>query len=138
MRSEIVEQYLNDQAKTPFAWGTADCVQFAAGLVEKLTGVNPASGYTYATEQEAQTIMEASGGLVDLVTAALGPKQRVRAHTLPEPGDIVLATYESTGALLGIAYPPRAYFRIGNIVGLLPVQLEQCVWFWSADCLKSF
>jgi hypothetical protein len=134
MRSEVVVEYLTEQAQTPFAWGTADCVQFAAGMVERLTGTNPASGHTYATEAEAQEILKRSGGLVELVTAALGPKQRLRARSLPENGDIVLTTYQSTGALLGIAYQQHALFRRSDLVGLIPVSLEQCLWFWSVPC----
>lgn len=133
-RSQIVIEYLTEQASTPFAWGTADCVQFAAGLVERFTGTNPASGYAYASEAEAQRILHEAGGLVKLVTFALGERHRVRASALPESGDIVLATYESPGALLGIAYENRALFRRSDLIGLMPVSLEQCLWFWSVPC----
>lgn len=51
---------------TPYAWGTNDCVTFAADAVWAITGVDPIADIrgTWASEEEALSVLESKGGLV--------------------------------------------------------------------------
>lgn len=64
--AELVETRL----ETPFAWGTHDCVAWAADAVLALTGRDPLAELrgTYATEAEAEAIIAGDGNLYRLVS----------------------------------------------------------------------
>lgn len=118
----------------PFAWGTADCVQTAARMVELFTGRNPAYGKAYDSERAALRLIAEAGGLEALVTEALGKPRTVTMHGhLIQPGDIVLTCYRDYGHMLGVAQPARAWYRVANLVGLVPVQLDQALKFWGIE-----
>lgn len=135
MNEEVVAAYLEDQAKLSFVWGVSDCVQLAGGLIERLTGINPAVKWVYGSEREAKELIAREGGLRAMVAKELGEPLSLFAHGDEiESGDIVLATYGSIGEIIGIAYARRAWYRSAR--GIVPVQLEQCLCFWkSAECL---
>jgi hypothetical protein len=42
---ELLSGYLADNAARPFSWGDNDCILFACGAVEAMTGVDPAADY---------------------------------------------------------------------------------------------
>lgn len=140
MRSDIVSEYLAQQAKIPFVWGMSDCVHLAAGMVDAFTGVNPADKYRYSTEAEALRIIANAGGLERLVSQEIGESLSMTLHgNQVDPGDIVLTAYPDYGQMLGVAQPARAWFRAGMLTGaagLIPVQLDQCIKFWKVQCLK--
>lgn len=85
--------YLEFQRGTRFAWGSADCVHFAAGAVEAITGrqVLPAR---WASAAEAARLLRAVGGLSGAVASVLpalpGPLSAMR-------GDVVLVQAPSVG-----------------------------------------
>ena len=56
----------------PFEYGVADCCQFARDLVREATGVDYGREWTYASEEEAEGIIEQHGGLEGLVSRYLG------------------------------------------------------------------
>jgi hypothetical protein len=119
---ERLEAYVDSRRLEPFAFGTHDCCQFAAGAVEAITGENPADRFHYADETEAAQLLELHGGVEGIVTVALGspvhPSQGGR-------GDVVvaeLANGDTAGVLLGntcafpsefgIVYWPRSVARL--------------------------
>lgn len=59
--------------EAPFAWGTNDCVMFAADVALAITGRDPGAPWRgrYASEEEAQPLIEAHGGLDGLAAFAM-------------------------------------------------------------------
>lgn len=87
---ERLHAFLDASRKRRFCWGAWDCVQFAGGAIEAVTGVNPSADYrgTYRTPREAITVLRSRGyrALPDAVTDALG--EPVRGLQAAE-GDLV-------------------------------------------------
>jgi len=44
-RRKILSDYVDETERTPFAYGTHDCLLWVAGAVERLTGVDHAADY---------------------------------------------------------------------------------------------
>ena len=67
----LLDRYLKDWRRRPFAWGSADCVCFAAGWTALVTGRNPVAGTEggYGDALEALRLMRRITGSVDLVAA---------------------------------------------------------------------
>jgi cell wall-associated NlpC family hydrolase len=67
---EQLAAFVEARRNTPFSWGTQDCIAFAADAVVMLIGVDILAEYrgAYATEEEAETILAAEGGLDGLLT----------------------------------------------------------------------
>jgi hypothetical protein len=87
---ELLAAYVDASRSTPFAYGKHDCCLWAAGWIVEATGDDPAAHWRgYASEAEAQAIIDAAGGLRGLVSL---PE---RATTrLAQRGDVVLAEHE--------------------------------------------
>ena len=87
---ERLAAFVDARRRAAFRWGTNDCCIFAADWVLEATGVDPAAHWRgYASEAEAQAIIDAAGGLRGLVSL---PE---RATTrLAQRGDVVLAEHE--------------------------------------------
>lgn len=82
---------LHDFLRLPhrFAWGGVggdDCTTFCARWIECLTGADPAANFrgAYSTQEEAEAILAAAGGLVAFADRHLG---LVRTDD-PQPGDV--------------------------------------------------
>lgn len=66
--------YLAARQTLPFAWGSNDCVKFAAGAVQAQTGRDPLAGWpTWTTRRGAQRAMTQVGELIPAVDQALTP-----------------------------------------------------------------
>lgn len=57
----------------PFAWGTHDCCMMASNIALAITGRDPAAPWrgTYDTEQGAEAVIVAGGGLDEVVAGAM-------------------------------------------------------------------
>ena len=55
IKDKLLDDYITLKTKTPFAWGTCDCILFVCDWCEILTGINPAEGAhgKYDTELSA-------------------------------------------------------------------------------------
>lgn len=103
---ERLDAYVESRREEPFAFGSHDCCQFAAGAVESITGENPADRWHYADETEALQLLELHGGVEGLVTIALGePVHPSRAHR----GDVVTGDFPS-GTAAGICLGNECVF----------------------------
>lgn len=73
----------------PFAWGSQDCVLFAADCVDACTGVDPAKGMrgTYSDASGAARLVRELGGLAAIAASHCGPEI---APALAQPGDVGL------------------------------------------------
>jgi hypothetical protein len=73
--------YVAGREAVPFAWGTNDCVTFAAGAVLALTGRDPLAGIgTWKTERGALLQLRRRGGLIAAVSSVLLPIPLAHAH----------------------------------------------------------
>lgn len=72
--------FLDEAARTPFAWGVHDCLLFTADWIRVRTGIDPAAPWrgTYASEDEAQAILTRYGGL-----AAFAAARAIEADLVP-------------------------------------------------------
>jgi hypothetical protein len=104
-----LSDYIESRKDEPFAYGSHDCCQFAAGAVEAVTGENPADPWNYRNEIGAYRLMAEAGGIDGLITQALGnPVNAAQAGR----GDVVLAELENgptAGVCLGreCAFPAQ-------------------------------
>lgn len=128
LRDDVI-QYLREQAAQPFVWGKTDCVQFAAGMVERATGVRPILP-AYNSETGAKRVLVDLGGLEAAVTSFLGPAQR--DLRLCGDGDIVLSAFQGEQTL-GIAVPRRFFvlrYGPGIDTGIWPVDMTLAIRWW--------
>jgi len=117
--------YIQERAAKPFAWGTADCVQFAGGMIERVTGTRPPLP-SYESEIEAGRLLAELGGLEAAVSSVLGPVQS--DLRLCRDGDIVLTFLQGKFGL-GIA-TPRWFWVLGLRGGVLPFHINHAKGYW--------
>lgn len=83
-------EYLAGKSGAVFAWGTCDCAMFAAGAIEAMTGVDPASELRgrYKSQTGAARVLKRSGAakLAEWVSARFEEILPVFAHR----GDLVM------------------------------------------------
>lgn len=99
---------------------------FAAGVVQALTGRDPAHGWRgrYDGMRSAFRLMARNGGMATMVTQALGDPVRILQAAR---GDVVYRADE-LGPALGIALGPRCAFV--SPAGLVFRPLEECLQAW--------
>lgn len=87
---ERLAEFVDAHRRVAFRWGENDCALFAADWVLEATGEDPAATWRgYASESEAQALIDAAGGMRGLVSL------QERATTLlAQRGDVVLAEHE--------------------------------------------
>jgi hypothetical protein len=85
-RQFVVLATLNNLARDPFEWGSMDCCQVAAKVIESYTGVNYAADLPYSDEHGAEQILQKHGGLSGLFTHLFGAP----IHSNYQVGDPVL------------------------------------------------
>ena len=131
MTSPVLD-YIVEQARQPFEWGKTDCVQFAAGMIERLTGARPDLP-SYSSEIDAKRVLVSLGGLEAAVSKYLGPPRR--DLKLCAEGDIVLTAFGGQKAL-GICVPRVVFVRRQQDgskfdPSVVPVDMETaCIRWW--------
>jgi len=94
-----VQTALNKWRRRQFDYGDADCCQFAAFIVNEMTGKNYAADFKYESEAQAEVIIGREGELVDLITSVLGEP----SDDLKE-GDPCVLDLPIIGQVCGIKY----------------------------------
>jgi hypothetical protein len=123
--------FLGAAAARGFAWGTHDCMLFAADWALALTGRDPAAAWrgTYSDEAGAVEIVRHAGGRVPLMQDGLEGCGWTRLHSEPTEGDIVLASLraqnEAVAGIVTASGRTAILMRDGLIVGRLPA-----LWAW--------
>lgn len=58
--AERLDEYIKNSLDKEFSYGSHDCVLWASGAVEVMTGWNPAEEFvgTYSSEEEAQAVLK--------------------------------------------------------------------------------
>lgn len=68
----LLAAYLTEWETRPFAWGSADCVHFAAGWLERIGYERPLSGYAgWSGPLSAYRAMRAMGGFEHAIAAQM-------------------------------------------------------------------
>ena len=120
---------VNAALDTPFAWGSHDCVLFAADVTLALTGVDYAEPFrfTYGSARGAARVAARNGGIRAIVGKALGDEIPVYEAMR---GDVVMIEQDGEPALgicLGMVCACAAP------VGLTRVPMEYAVTAWRVD-----
>lgn len=106
---ELLADFIDSRRRKAFRWGENDCALCAADWVLECTGVDPAAHWRgYASEAEAQAIIDAAGGLRELVSLPERATPR-----LAQRGDVVLAGHEGR-QLFGIVIGGGMYAAPGD------------------------
>lgn len=87
-RAELLQAHVDAAEGKPVEWGASDCTSWAASWVKTITGKDVPFLGSYASRDEALTLIDAAGGLDVLWTQALA---RVGIYPTPYPpilGDI--------------------------------------------------
>jgi hypothetical protein len=123
-------KFLQARAHLPFAWGTNDCLIFAADAVEEMTDVDPAARWRgYTTKEQAAALLEHGGGVEGLITTGLGSSPH-RHYRLARRGDITLADcgHGPTGCVVDDS---GARLIAVTEEGLRRLPLKEAVLVWS-------
>ena len=124
---EKLHAFIAARREVPFKWGENDCCLFAADTVQVLTGVDHARDFrgTYATENEAATVLAEKGCIRTIATAALGAEIDPK---LAQRGDVVLLKEpQGLGICLG-----RTFAGSGT-TGLRFFTLDDILTAWRVD-----
>jgi len=127
---EQLAAFIEQRRKTPFAWGLQDCIAFAADAVLLLIGVDILAEYrgAYATEEEADVILQAEGGLDGLLTRLgllFGLTECAPARA--KRGDLVLV-HAGNQAMAGIVTGTAVAVTGADGVQFVPLRCIQRAW----------
>lgn len=114
----------------PFAWGTHDCLTWAAGVRRALTGEDAARDWrgTYATARGAARVLRrrGHGTIAAAISAELGPP--LPTVLFAQRGDVVVLRHGRRFAAAGICLGAEAVFP--GETGLVRVPLDRCALAW--------
>lgn len=112
-------------AARPWAWGSHDCLQFAARCVEAITGEDLAAQFgAYTDERGAAQLLAEHGGVEGLLTIALGDPV---ARLLARRGDVVTTTLTGR-TTAGICLGPVCVFAAAEGVEFASLEVIESVW----------
>lgn len=134
MNHQAADQFVKERLNTPFHWRDHNCVTFAAGFVQALTGVDHLEGLVEKarpdTLRQAIKNVEDLGGLRVAVSSVLGPPQ---AGLWASYGDLVLIPgTEGVGDSLAVCVGSSVLAPGENGVVRLPLDLANLSWKTSA------
>lgn len=113
----------------PFAWGRHDCVTFAAGAVQAVTGWAGWPAAPWADERAALRRVHRWGGWQAAVHAVLGAP---RAHVLAaRRGDVLLLQVAGAGRwtqALGVCVGDKALAAAPSGLARVPLHRAVCAW----------
>lgn len=120
-----LETFARERRALPFAWGSNDCVLFAADAVQALTGVRLCPELRgHASVRDGLAIMRRLGGVRAIATRALGEPV---APAFARVGDVVaFATGKREG--LGICNGFTIIAPGPDGIGAVPLQHAVAAW----------
>lgn len=84
---QALNDYIESRRKAVFCWGAHDCILFAAGAIEVMTGANPAPKITWKDAKGAARVLKRYGGIEAALTGVLGEPIPI---AMAGRGDVVL------------------------------------------------
>ena len=120
-----LEKYIISKLLIPFEWGKHDCVQFTAGAVLAMTGIDALQGVSkYKTKIGALKAIKRAGGLYKAVNDTLTEYPiEERPVSGANRGDVILFEMEEE-TRLGIAYDSASIITTAEL-GVAYVDLHQ-------------
>lgn len=117
---------LAERMALPFAWGSQDCVMFAADCAAAMTGEDPAAGVrgSYRSATGAARVLKDRGGLAAIAADALGPEV---GALMAQPGDIGLVANSGQPCLA--VWAGASWYAPGPD-GLAQFPLEEALHVW--------
>ena len=115
---EVIDKY----SALPFDYKN-DCCRFAAECIESQRGVNPIASLSYATEEEAYTLISRYGGLYHAIKHYLG-----EPYDDAKTGDVCLLDANDGTEAVGVIYRERVVARVKN--GLMDYPLSRAKFVW--------
>lgn len=114
----------------PFAWGTNDCVTFAADCVLAATGVDRIADVRTAwkDDRQAMRLLAEKGGLFKAVADRLGPPMSTPA--LAQPGDVGISMQ---GAREALCVCGGVNWHMPAEQGLATLTVDQVVCAWRCE-----
>lgn len=88
---------LNRWEKGQFQYGDKDCVAFTVFMIKELHGIDYSHELIYATKEQADEIIRASGGFENLIDSVLGEPSDVASSGHP-----VMFNYPRSGLTMGV------------------------------------
>lgn len=128
-----IHAVIQEWSDKPFTWG-CDCCQFAAAVVEDLTGHNPMRELRYSTESEAREIIDRHGGLAHAMQAVLGDSIAVENAS---DGAVLLINLQDNAphlartagpAMAGVLWKGQAIVRTAKTVMAWPLAWADRAW----------
>ena len=114
---DVIQEY----ADRRFQYGESDCCQFVSDCVAAVCGTRHADFFNYQSESEAYEIIDAHGGLHNLLCELFG-----------QPGEVteygVALTTRTGRTMAGFIYKNRLCVRTENGVTDWPVEFANEVW----------
>jgi len=130
-------KYFEDCQDTPFEYGAFDCVLFACGALQAMTGIHPLQQYIgkYKSSVTAARQMKtyAGGGVPETAAkASLSIGLRPTSPALAKRGDMVLVVQEGTAAW-GVVDLNAGFARVvsANEAGAGQIPLKFVTHCWS-------
>ncbi|WP_353641314.1 hypothetical protein [Mesorhizobium sp. WSM2239] len=87
-RAEQLQAFVMAVEGKPVEWGRDDCTTWAAAWVKEVTGRAVPQLGSYATLEEAHTLIDEAGGLDVLWSMALAPLSIYETPDQPQLGDV--------------------------------------------------
>lgn len=124
--AEKLAQFTTSRRLMPYAWGTNDCVTFAADAVQAVTGTDPIPELRGAWDDEsgAMAVLEAQGGLV----AAMDARFPRREVNFAQRGDLVLIKDANGQPSLGVCVGRDAVAPGVDEMLLTPIGKARIAW----------
>lgn len=128
---DLVDETLSHWRRTPFDWGTEDCMLSIATYVLKATGVDYGAQFrdTYCTELGAYAHIANAGGEVALIDAS-----GLQATDSPARGDILLLGLEKPVSALCTG--PGAAMRLERGVIEIHIRFVSLVKAWKVPLCR--
>jgi hypothetical protein len=123
---ELLGAYIVANMARPHAWGSNDCVTFARGAVEAITGTVIELPCTWADEAQALAALDALGGLQAAVDTVL---PRLPSPAYAQRGDIVMLTVPSRPPWIAVCSEEFAWAP--SISGLAQTSIGLAITAWS-------
>jgi hypothetical protein len=122
--------YLRAEAARPFARGAADCCALVADWVALRCGIDPIAPWRgYATDAEADALLERYGGLARITIVAT--KQAGLVETLtPRPGDVALIATDAVTRTVAIRTEKGWIVRERGGLSLYPAEAVRLLRAW--------
>ncbi len=118
--------FTEERRKTPYAWGTNDCVTFSADAVWAITGEDPIADIrgTWSDEEGAQAVLEAQGGLI----AACDARYERVDRNFAQRGDLCLIKDANGNPSLGVCIGADAAAPGETEMLMTPVSKARLAW----------